>query len=326
MNTLNRKKVLITGGLGFIGSNLAIACDRAGASVTNYDVLLAGSGANRFNISSICNDVETIIADVRNADALREAVINKHIIIHCAAFTSHRNSMEQPLEDIDSNTKGTITLLETLRRYNPKAMMIYIGTSTQVGRMVVDPITELHPEFPLDIYSASKSAGEKYALLYAHAYDLDVRAVRLVNIFGPRANIINSDLGFINFFIGLVLQNKQLTVYGDGEQLRNVLYVDDAVDAVLKIILTPAMKGEVVFAASDSHYSVKSIAQEICRSIGGTVRFPKWPKERKIIEAGDVKIDNSKIKKMLDWKPETPLAQGLKKTKEYYRACLSHYL
>lgn len=320
------KKVLITGGLGFIGSNLAITCHRAGAEITIYDALLAGSGANRYNLDEIKDDTQIIIDDVRNAAALANAVTNKHIIVHCAAFTSHRNSMEQPLEDIDSNTKGTITLLETLRRHNPQACLIYVGTSTQVGRMLIDPITELHPEFPLDIYSASKSAGEKYALLYAHAYSLDVRVVRLVNIFGPRANIVNSDLGFINFFIGLALQNKPLTIYGKGNQLRNVLYVDDAVEAVMRIMLSDTMKGTVVFAASDTHYTVKEIAREICRCIGGTVGFLNWPKKHKIIEIGDVRIDNTKIKTMLDWQPSTNLAQGLKKTKEYFLPRLGHYL
>lgn len=320
------KRVLITGGLGFIGSNLAHACVKAGAEVTIYDCLDPKSGGNMYNLRPIVDDVRIMINDVRNFEAVCESILRQDIVFHCAAYTSHPNSMREPLIDIDVNAKGTINVLEAARRFNPEARLVYLGTSTQIGRMVTSPVTEHHPEFPLDIYSANKSVAEKYFLIYHQAHRLPTAVVRLVNVFGPRSCLTSGDTGFINYFVGLGLQKKPITIYGDGRQLRSVLYVDDAVSALMAAAEQPASVGQVYFASHTQQYSVREIAETIARVIGGRVSYVEWPKARKSIEVGDAVIANDKITAGLGWQPRYSLEAGLKHTKRYFKPVLSHYL
>jgi UDP-glucose 4-epimerase len=328
MNTtaaISGKRVLITGGLGFIGSNLAQRCVAAGARVTIYDCLDPRSGGNIYNVHEIEHDVEIIVSDVRHLDDLCQAVRHKEIAFNCAAYTSHPQSMTDPLADIDVNCRGTINLLEAARRFSPDLKIVHVGTSTQMGRMIHDVADETHPEFPTDIYSANKSVSEKYVLIYGSAYGMRTTVVRLANNFGPRSNIRSSNFGFINYFIGLALAGKNLTVFGEGRQLRNVSYVDDTVEALLLAALNDCSNGQVLFAVADQQYSVTEIAQSICNRIGGETRFVEWPKEREAIEAGDAVISNEKIKRVLGWSPRVSLRDGLVLTRNFFRPHLKHY-
>jgi len=324
--TMKGQRVLITGGLGFIGSNLACHCLALGAEVSIYDCLDPRSGGNIFNAHDIIDSVEIIFNDIRSSEGLSAAVEDKDVIFNCAAYTSHPNSMKDPLIDVDVNCKGVINLLEAARHSNPEAKIVHVGTSTQIGRMRFNPVTELHPEFPVDIYSANKSVSEKYVLIYANAYGMRTTVVRLANVFGPRSNIKNSDFGFINYFIGLALQGKELTVFGKGEQLRNVSYVEDCTSALILAAQNDSTNGQVFFAAGDKQYNVAELAREITSLIGGAVRFMDWPKDREAIEIGDAVISNEKIKSALNWAPRYNLNSGLLKTKEYFSHCLNEYL
>ena len=320
------QRVLITGGLGFIGSNLARQCVDLGAKVSIYDCLDPRSGGNIFNAHDIKHSVEIVFNDIRSFDGLSAAIVDKDVIFNCAAYTSHPNSMKDPMIDVDVNCKGVINLLEAARRSNPEAKIVHVGTSTQIGRMRFNPVTELHPEFPVDIYSANKSVSEKYVLIYANAYGMRTTVVRLANVFGPRSNIKSSDFGFINYFIGLALRGKQLTVFGKGEQLRNISYVEDCTSALILASQSEESNSEVLFAAADQQYNVSEIAHEITSVIGGTVRFIDWPKDREVIEVGDAVISNQKIKKTLNWAPRYDLNSGLIKTRDYFANCLNEYL
>lgn len=323
---LKKKKVLITGGLGFIGSNLAHRCLELGAAVIIYDCLDSRSGGNMFNVQDIKKEVNILLKDIRNFDDVSRYIKGQDILFNCAAYTSHPNSMKEPLIDIDVNCKGVINILEASRRLNPGIKIVQVGASTQVGRMVQSPIDELHPEFPMDIYSANKCVSEKYMLIYSHVYKMHTVVIRLANIFGPRSNVKSPDFGFINYFIGLALQGKDLTVYGDGRQLRNVSYVEDCVEALILASKSPDTDEEVFFAVSDRQYTIAEIAQAITEHIGGKVRFMEWPNERKAIEFGDAVISNQKIKDKLHWVPRYDLVTGLTKTREYFRSCLDKYL
>jgi len=230
------------------------------------------------------------------------------------------------LIDIDVNCKGVINILEAARRFNSEVKIVHVGTSTQIGKMHFSPVTELHPEFPVDIYSANKSASEKHVLIYGGAYGLKTTVIRLANVFGPRSNIKSSDFGFINFFIGLALQGKELTVFGDGQQLRNISYVDDCVAALVLAAMDDKSNGQVFFAVSDKQYNVAEIAQTLVENIGGTARFVEWPPDRKAIEIGDAVISNEKIKTTLKWKPQFDLQSGLLKTRDYFANCLKNYV
>lgn len=324
--SLRGARVLITGGLGFVGSNLAHKCLELGAEVTIYDCLDPRSGGNIHNVDDVRDDVKIVVNDTRNFEGICSVVLNQSILFNCAAYTSHPNSMREPLIDVDVNCKGVINVLEAARRFNPALKIVHVGTSTQIGRMLNSPVTEEHPEFPVDIYSANKSASEKYVLIYGRAYNMKVTVVRLANIFGPRSNIKSSDFGFINYFIGLALRGRELTVYGDGSQLRNVTFVDDCVVALILAAMSEQSNDQVFFAVGDRQYSVAEIAGGIAENIGGAVRFVEWPPDRKAIEIGDAVISNEKIKSILKWNPRWELNDGLVQTNAYFRERLNHYI
>jgi len=326
LESLAGKRVLITGGLGFIGSNLAHECLALGAKVTIYDCLDPHSGGNIRNVREIEDSVEIVLNDIRNLDGICACIRNKEILFNCAAFTSHPNSMKEPFLDIDVNCKGVINILEAARRFNPDVKIVHVGTSTQVGRMHGEQIDEFHPEFPVDIYSANKSASEKYVLIYGQAYRMQTSVVRLANVFGPRSNIKSSDFGFMNYFIGLALQNKTINVFGNGSQLRNISFVDDCVRALILAAISEKANGQVFFAASDSQCSVAEVAQQITHVIGGRLAFQEWPHDRKVIEIGDAVISSNRIREVLNWKTESGLESGLRRTKEYFEPRLDYYL
>jgi UDP-glucose 4-epimerase len=324
---LRNKKVLIPGGLGFIGSNLAHKCLELGAKVTIYDCLNPRSGGNLYNIHDISDSVELCYHDIQDFDRLCQHVCGKDIIVNCAASTSHPFSMREPWLDLDVNSMAMINLLEAIKRFNRDALFIHLGTTTQLGKLQYQPADEKHPEFPTDIYSANKSVSEKYVLIYARAYQLRATVARLSNVFGPRACINSPEFTFNNYFIGLALQGKDITVFGNGGQKRNIIYVDDVLSAILLLCYAQAVAGETFFVAGDRHWSVAEIAEATVKYIGsGNVKCVEWPKDRKSVDFGDAIISNNKIKSVLDWTPQYDLETGLIATKEYYRDCLREYL
>jgi UDP-glucose 4-epimerase len=325
--SLNGKKIVITGGLGFIGSNLAIKCLELGAEVAIYDSLAPNSGGNLFNIESIKEKVSLVFADILDFKEVSNIIYQKDILFNCAASTSHPLSMREPLIDSDVNSKGLLTLLEASKRFNKSIKFIHIGTSTQLGSLRYSPADEEHSEFPTDIYSANKSVSEKFAMIYSKAFDMDISVIRLSNVYGPRACIKSADFTFNNYFIGLALQDKQITIYGDGKQLRNFIYIDDAISALIMAAQSDKTKGEVFFAVGDDHYSVASIAQKIVNVFQrGSLKFIEWPHNRKATEIGDAVISNEKFKKTLHWKPEYSLDSGLEETKDFYIKNFKYYL
>jgi UDP-glucose 4-epimerase len=327
MPNLKGRKVLITGGVGFIGSNLAHRCLELGADVTIYDNLDPNMGGNLYNVHDIRNVVELCYHDILDYDRLIEYVVGKDIVFNCAASTSHPFSMREPWLDLDANSRGVINLLEALRRFNPDAKLVHIGTSTQLGKLQYQPADENHPEFPLDIYSANKGVSEKYALIYAHAYKMRAAVIRLSNVYGPRASIHSPDFTFNNYFIGLALQGRAISVFGDGRQKRNVIYVDDAVDALILAASSADSEGETFFAVGDEHFGLAQIAELTVKIIGkGSVNFIDWPPERKSTEVGDAVLSNQKIRQRLGWAPKVDLQTGLSRTRDYYSGCLEKYI
>lgn len=320
------RRVLVTGGFGFVGSNLTHELVKRGDRVTVFDNADPDSGGDPRNLDPIAGEVEVVSGDIRDVDAMASAVRGKELILHCAAKTSHLQSMHQPFENLDANVRGTLTLLEAIRHTQPDAKLVTIGTSTQTGRAVSPAVTELHPEFPLDIYSANKTLAEKYTLIYGNAYGMRTTVVRLANNFGPRAHIRTSNFGFVNFFIGLALRGKEVTVYGTGAQLRNISYIQDSVEAILIAADRDAANGEVFFAVADQQVSVGSIAIAITAHLGGNVRSVPWPAERASIEVGDAVIHNTKIRECLGWRPRFGLDAALEETRAFYAPRLDTYL
>lgn len=326
-------RALITGGLGFIGSNLAVRLNNLGVEVRIVDNLDPNAGGH------ILNDLDpiahTIFGDICDSNLAADVVADVDYVFHCAASTSHPLSMRFPSLDADTNIRGTLTLLEAIRRFSPNATFFHFGTTTQMGAAKVnliikdDEITpvenwgtmdELSLEKPADFYSAHKVLSEKYVDIYGRFHGLNIIMLRIANTYGPRAAIHTSELGFMNYFIGLGLQSKQITVYGNGDQYRNTLYVDDVIEAIVRLaVLSENCLGELYILCHTKHYRVIEIAQAVSRHIGGEVRCVPWPDDREKTEVGHVILDGSKLHKAIEWSPQNLLDGGLQRTREWYR-------
>ena len=327
ISSIKGKNIVITGGLGFIGSNLAYACIKYGSSVTIVDNLDPLAGGNKFNIQPFENEIKVISGDICDSTLMDKIIKTADIIINCAALISHTQSLQTPYRNLEVNSIAVLGMLEVIKNNNPQIQFIQIGTTTQIGKSHSLPVDESHQEFPLDPYSAHKSLAEKYTFMYSQVHGLKTNIVRLPNIYGPRAAIHSPSLTFNNYFIGLALQNKDITIYGDGRQSRNLLYVGDAVEAILKVTEKSDGLGGVYLAVHDDHITVAEVAEKIVSVFGkGTVRYIPWPEGRKNIEIGDATYSNKKIKRDIGWHPQTSFIDGLSKTKDYYYACLEKYL
>lgn len=320
------KKILITGGLGFIGSNLALKCASEGMEVTVYDNLDENSGCNVHNISQNNDNIQIVQGDILDYNNLCNYIRGAEVIINCAASCSHLLSMREPFKNLEVNSRGVLNILEAMRSTNPSSTLVHVGTTSQLGPLHAMPASELHPEFPLDIYSANKVVAEKYVLIYAKSHGLNTSVVRLPAVYGPRAAIHSSHYTFINYFVGLALKGAKITVYGEGDQLRNVLYASDAVDALMSAASSEESRGNTILATGDQHLSVLDIAEQVCEVFGGHVERVPWPTDAKRIEVGHSVFDNAKAKSLLGWRPLVNFKDGLTLTKDYMDKYLHHYI
>jgi UDP-glucose 4-epimerase len=313
------KSVLITGGAGFIGSNLARRLLELGADVTVIDAMIPNTGANKRNLEEIENKIKFVQADIR--DDIDELIKDKDYIFHLAALISHSGSMEDPKSDMDINVKGTLNLLEACRK-NSKAVLVYTGTRSQYGTPQYLPVDEKHLCNPKDINGINKLTAEKYVLLYSKLYGIKSICLRLTNTYGPRHQMKYSRQGFLNWFIRLAMDNKKIQVFGNGENKRDFNYIDDVIDALILIAEKEAY-GEV-FNLGGENASVLDLAKAVSESIGGSYEIVPYPDEVKRVEVGDFIASYDKIKK-LGWKPKTTLKEGIRRTKEFYEKNKAYY-
>ena len=320
MDGYKDKEILVTGGLGFVGSNIVIRLVDLGAKVTIIDNMLEGSGANLDNIKDIRDKTNLIIGDIRNDEDVKKAIMGKEIIFNCAAQVSHVISMNNPYLDIDINLKGNLTLLENCRKFNDKAKIVYTGTRGQMGKLEKIPADETHKEDPTDVLGINKLAAEHYHIIYHGAYGIRTTSLRLVNTFGPRSEIDDPKHNIVNWLIGRAIKNEKITVYEPGTQKRDCNYVEDVVDALLLAGINEKSNGRIYNIGSGRAVEFVELVKKIIEIAGtGIWEFVVWPKERKSIEVGDSLLSFDKIKKDLGWAPKTSLEEGLKKTINFYR-------
>jgi len=320
------KKILITGGLGFIGSNLAMRLVDMGSEVTLLDAMIDGLGGNLFNIKNIKDRVKVNISDIRNVDSLSYCVKAKDYIFHLAGQNDHVLSQKDPFPDISINVKGSLALLEACKKFNRSAKVIYTGTRGEYGPAVSLPVKEDAPINPRGIYELSSLTAQKLFKIYNDNHRVNSVTLRLTNIFGERAQMVHDRSGVINWFVRRAIDNEVIKVFGDGSLLRDFLYVNDAVDAIIMCAACEEAYGEVFNVGGEKPLSFLEMAKSIIKIAGsGRWEFASFTEERAAQEPGDFYSDISKIKSTVGWKPKTTVDEGLKKTIEYYLAFKGHY-
>ncbi|MBI5603772.1 MAG: GDP-mannose 4,6-dehydratase [Deltaproteobacteria bacterium] len=326
MNYYTGKKILITGGLGFIGSTLAIRLIESGAEVTLLDALIPDLGANSFNIEPIKDRVAVVQANLGDRSVVDDQVKGKDLIFNIGMHSCHLRSMSDPLFDLETNVIPQVHFLEALRAHNPQTRIIYIGTRAQYGQALTIPITENTPPNPKDIYAASKQVVEWYHLLYQKICGLRATSLRLGNTYGPRHQMRHPQYGVQNFLIRLALEDQEIKVFGDGIQKREMIYIDDIISCLLLLGENPSCVDQIYSIGSAESITFLQLVQEIIRACGsGRYVHVPWPEDRKTIEVGDVVTDFSKLTAHTGWKPSTLLAEGLNKTVAFYRQYRGHY-
>lgn len=320
------KNVLVTGGMGFIGSNLAKRLLADGARVTLLDSMLDEYGANTFNVKDIKDDITINFSDMRDEHSLRYLVKGQDYIFNLAGQVSHQDSMHQPFMDMEVNTRAQLTLLEVCRNYNPNAVIVFAGTRQIYGKPQYLPVDEKHPLLPPDVNGINKLAAEYYHRLYTKVYDLPTVCLRLTNTYGPHQLIKNARQGVVGWFANRAVTGNTIKLYGTGEQIRDFSYVDDTVDAMCKVALEPKAYGDV-FNLSGEKASLKYVAEKMIEYAGqGNLEIVPFPEERKKIDIGDFYGDSSKLETVTGWKSMVSLDMGLKKMIEYYMENKQYYL
>jgi UDP-glucose 4-epimerase len=321
------RRVMITGGLGFIGSNLARQLVDLGADVLLVDSMLADYGGNLFNIDGIADRVRVNINDVRMQSTMGVLAKGREVIFNLAGQVSHIDSMRDPYTDLEINCKAQLSILEACREHAPGVRVVFAGTRQVYGRPDYLPVDERHLLRPADINGVNKSAGECYHLLYNNVFDLHACSLRLTNVYGPRQLIKHSRQGFIGWFIRLALEDREIQIFGDGSQVRDFVYVDDAADAFLRAGASDACDGDVFNVGGLEPISHRELVTMLIELAGrGSTRFVEWPEDKKRIDIGSFYSDSSKFQRAVGWAPRVGLRDGLARTLAFYREHVAHYV
>jgi UDP-glucose 4-epimerase len=320
-------RVLITGGLGFIGSNLARRLVDLGADVLLVDSLISDYGGNLFNIAGLEDHVTVNTTDVRDEGAMDELVRDRDIIFNLAGQVSHIDSMRDPYTDLDINCRSQLSLLEACRKHNLAVKIVFAGTRQVYGHPERLPVTEEHLVRPIDVNGINKVAGEYYHLMYNRAFGIRSCSLRLTNVYGPRQLIKHSRQGFIGWFIRLAVEDREIEIFGDGSQIRDFVFVDDAAAAFLLAGATAECDGDIYNVGGTEPISLRDLVGKLLEVAGtGRVRYVDWPAEKKAIDIGDFYADSTKFTRTVGWQPTVDLSGGLTRTVAFYREHLAHYV
>lgn len=326
MTDYRDKRVLITGGIGFIGSSLARALVAQGAHVTLVDSLIPTYGGNLQNIADIRDRVTVNVCDVRDRFAIEYLLRDQDFLFNLAGQTSHMDSMSDPKTDLDINAAAQLSILEACRAVNPGIRIVFASTRQIYGKPDYLPVDEKHPIRPVDVNGINKLAGEWYHLLYAKVYGIQACVLRLTNTYGPGMRVKDARQTFLGIWIRQLIEGQPIKVFGDGTQLRDFNYVDDCVEAMLIAGLAPQANGQVYNLGSEEVVNLKDLAQMMVALVPGrSFEIVPFPPERKAIDIGDYYSDFSLVRKELGWSPKIDLQEGLRRSLAYYREHGQHY-
>ena len=314
------KKVLVTGGLGFIGSSLTLKLVEFGADVTVLDAMIPDYGGNLFNIHPVRDKIHINFSNITDVNSTNYLVHDKDYIFHCAGQVCHVMSLTNPFPDIEYNIKGTAVLMEACKKYNPTVKVIKTGTRGQYGPTTNLPVDEEAPTNPRGIYEVSNLTAEKIMKVYNDIHGIKTVLLRLTNIYGPRSQMMHSRFGVMNWFIRQAMDNETIRVFGDGKILRDFLYIDDCVDAIIMSAVTESIEGEILNVGVDKGISFLEVVKLIIKTAkSGMWEFAEYTPERKAQEPGDFYSDITKIRRLVGWEPKVSLAEGIARTTEYYK-------
>jgi UDP-glucose 4-epimerase len=315
------KLALVTGGLGFVGSNVAVALASRGWHVRVADTLDPACGGNPRNLDGAPGVFEVLSLDIAEPGQSDRAVAEASLVVHCAASVSHGRSVREPLADIRANCVATACLLDSVRRLTPAARVVHVSTTTQSGPLARLPADLSAPDAPIDVYSANRLAAERYAMIGNLVHGTRTTAVRFPNLYGPRACITSSQLTFNNWFIGCALRGEPITIWGDGSQRRSVMFIDDAVSALLAVVEHEETVGRTLLCTPRGSMSVADFAHAAVRGAGsGRVDFVPWPSGRRQIDVGSTEFDPSEAEAMLGWRASTAVEDGMRRTVAFFRS------
>jgi nucleoside-diphosphate-sugar epimerase len=321
------RRALVTGGLGFIGSQVARRLVGLGADVTVIDALVPGYGGNRFNVEDVRERIHLIVDDVRDTAAIEACVEGRDFVFNLVGQVSHTDSMSSPALDLENNCRAPLAVLEACRNVNRAARVVYSSTRQIYGRPERQPVDETHPCRPVDVNGIHKWAAEQYHRLYDEVYGVASVILRLSNTYGPGVLVKHPRQGFIGWFLRKVVEGGEIELMGDGTQLRDMTYVDDVVEALLLAAAVPAARGQVYNVGAAEPVSLADVAERMIAIAGrGSLRRVPFPPERKRIDVGSVTIDCSRIRRELAWSPRIGLDDGLARSIRYYERHLDRYL
>jgi len=320
------KNVMITGGLGMIGSTIARKLVPLGARVTLVDAFIEPYGANVFNIEDIRKQVQISVTDIRDKDAIRHLVKGQEIIFNLAGQVSHNDSLNNPFLDADINYIGHLNVLECVRRNAPDAVVLLAGSRLQFGHIEKIPVDESHPLRPRTPYALNKTAAENMYLFYNQVHQLRCVVFRIANPYGPRSQMKHFKYSMVNWFIRQAMENQVIKVFGDGLQLRDYIYVEDLAEAFIRASVSSRCMGKVFNIGSGVGTRFRDMAETIVHTVkGGAVEFVPWPTDYINVETGDYVTDIACIRDVIDWRPATEFHAGVELTCEYYRKFKHHY-
>lgn len=320
------KRILLTGGLGFIGSNLAHRLVELGADVLLVDSLIPEYGGNLFNIEDIRGQVRVNIADVRDEHSMHYLVRDQDFLFNLAGQVSHIDSMRDPYTDLEINCRSQLSILEACRKNNPDVKIVFASTRQIYGVPDYLPVDERHLLHPTDVNGINKMAGEWYHVVYNNVYDIRATSLRLTNTYGPRMRVKDARQTFLGWWIRQVIEGRELEIFGDGRQVRDLNYVSDVVEALLLAAAEDDANGQVFNLGGHEPINLLNLAELLIELNGtGSYRMVPFPPDRKSIDIGDYYADYRLIQGKLGWQPRVPLREGLARTLEYYRQYRNHY-